>query len=221
MSEQIQEYKSGLVLREEIAKQLTDDPDVIKKNKFADNTDYVPISEIEGELDKLFGFDGWQLANYTYQVVANEVIGTIELAIWSDRSNQWIRRTGSAAVMIRQKKDADITDISAKIKNALTMDFPHLESMCLKSAAKKFGKRFGRDLNRDYESIPPSIDDLDEKQADARDKAEKLLLSTDIREIDSRASGAIKYLKDAGLPEKEIQIYQIKLSNRIKELEKK
>ena len=53
--------------------------------------------------------------------------------------------------MIRQQKDADLTDVSKKIKNALEMDYPHLLADCIKSAAKSLGKAFGRDLNREFE----------------------------------------------------------------------
>jgi hypothetical protein len=69
-----------------------------------------------------------------------------------------LTRVGAGAAQIRVAKDANITDISKKIKTALQMDFPHMKAECLKNAAKSVGKYFGRDLNRDYfEKYEPMI----------------------------------------------------------------
>jgi hypothetical protein len=110
----------------------------------------IPISALENDLDEVF-MGLWETTNFRYTVIANEITGVLELRVFHPTARVWLTRTGMASVMIRQHKDAMLTDISAKIKNGLAMDFPKLHSMCLKAAAKTFGKKFGRDLNRKYE----------------------------------------------------------------------
>lgn len=115
-----------------------------------DGIQTVPISVLENDLDEVY-LGLWKTENFRYQVIANEIVGTIDLHVFDPQAKMWIIRSGSAAVMIRQKKDSEITDIGSKIKNGLMMDFPKLETMCLKAAAKRLGKKFGRDLNRKFE----------------------------------------------------------------------
>ena len=127
----------------------------IKINKLASNSKYLPVSFIEMTLDEIFG-GLWQTKNFTSQVVANEIIGTIELGVFHPILREWIWRTGAGAVMIQQKSvenggSGDITRIADKIKNTLVKDFPHLKAECLKNAARSLGKVFGRDLNRSFE----------------------------------------------------------------------
>jgi hypothetical protein len=119
----------------------------IRANQFAGNTLYLPISYIEMSLDELF-FGLWETKDFKWQTMANEIVGSITLRVFHPVANQWIERTGASATMIRQQKGAGITDLNAKIHNALEMDFPHLKSDCIVNAAKSFGKSFGRDLNR-------------------------------------------------------------------------
>lgn len=122
----------------------------VKINTQAGNSKYLPVSFVEMTLDEIFG-GLWQTKNFTSQVVANEIIGTIELGVFHPVLKEWIWRTGAGAVMIQQSKGSQITDIGAKIKNTLVKDFPHLKAECLKNAARSLGKVFGRDLNRSFE----------------------------------------------------------------------
>lgn len=129
---------------------------------------YLPVSHIETELDECF-LD-WETVNFKWQVVTNEIIGTVELRVLNPITGLWTTRTGAAAVLIRQNSGSAIDDVGAKIKNALEGDFPHLLSDCLRNAAKKLGKRFGRDLNRGTEDVYSaseaiSITDLDAMQS--------------------------------------------------------
>lgn len=131
-------------------------PAEIKVNEAAGNSKYIPISHVEMELDERF-MGLWETENFKWSVIANEIVGSIDLRVYHPIARVWIRRTGAAAAMIQQKKDSDITDISAKFKNTLVKDFPHLEAECIKSAAKKLGKMFGRDLNRKHDDEYHSI----------------------------------------------------------------
>lgn len=133
--------------REEFLKSINVKPDKTEKQAGAEG---IPISHLETLLDEVY-LGLWQTQNFRTQVVLNEIIGTIDLLVYDPNAKIWICRSGSAAVQIQQASGSAITDIAAKYKNALQKDFPKLETMCLKAAAKRLGKRFGRDLNRKIE----------------------------------------------------------------------
>lgn len=141
--------RAELVNLETFTKALNRKPAVIKTNKFQNGAKYVPISHIQTLLDQMF-FGLWQTKKFEYKVIANELCGSLELWVYHPVVKEWIVRTGVAATQIRQNKGADLTDIGAKIKNALEMDAAHLYADCIKSAAKTLGPAFGRDLNRDF-----------------------------------------------------------------------
>lgn len=126
--------------------------DEVRANQFANNTLYIPISHIEMLLDEMF-FGLWETKDFRWQVVANEIIGSITLRVFHPTAEQWIERTGASATMIRQTKGAGLTEFDKKIHNALEMDFPHLKADCIVNAAKSLGKSFGRDLNRIYADV--------------------------------------------------------------------
>lgn len=135
----------------------------VKSNPHAGNSLYLPISYVEMTLDELF-FGLWETRDFRWQVAGNEIIGSILLRVLHPVANQWIERTGASATMIRLKKDSAVTDISAKIHNALEMDFPHLKADCIVNAAKSFGVAFGRDLNRkDRDFYQPIITNAERK----------------------------------------------------------
>ena len=133
-------------------KMLNEAPEAseIQINKFAGNAKYLPISYVQMLLDEIF-LGLWKTTDFKYSVVANELIGSITLHYFHPLAKVWLTREGSAAVMIQQSAGAVITDISAKIKNTLGKDHPHLMASCTMSAARTIGKAFGRDLNRKLE----------------------------------------------------------------------
>lgn len=126
--------------------------------------DYLPIAHVEAQLDEIF-LGLWQTKNFRWQVVANEIIGSIDLEVFNPVANAWITRTGTASVPIQQKSGSAPTDVDAKYKNALVKDFPHLKADCVKNAAKALGRRFGRDLNRNYfELVENRVNVLEQAQ---------------------------------------------------------
>lgn len=126
------------------------EPKEVKENAHNAGAKYLPISFIEMTLDEMF-FGLWETTDFRWQVMGNEVVGSLTLRVFHPVEKIWISRTGAAAAMIRQTKGAKITDIDSKIHNALGMDFPHLKADCLTNAARSLGKMFGRDLNRKFE----------------------------------------------------------------------
>ena len=154
-------------------------PEEIKLNKAAKNSAYLPISFIQMKLDEQF-FGLWTTRNYTTKVVANEIVGELELVYFHPVAQVWITRIGCAATMIQMKStesggDGDITNIRNKITNTLVKDYPHLYAECLKSAAKTIGVMFGRDLNREHtDNYQPQIPEM-EKKAYRSDEMDLLL----------------------------------------------
>ena len=138
-----------LVSIETFQKKLNQQPNKneLKKSPAARGKTYLPISFVETTLDELF-FGQWWTENFTYQVVANEIIGSLELVIVHPVTEREIRRVGAASVMIQTHKNTKPI-VENKIQNTLVKDFPKLKSGCLTNAAKSLGKLFGRDLQRD------------------------------------------------------------------------
>lgn len=130
----------------------------------------VLISHIEMTLDEMF-FGLWDTYDFRWQLIANEIVGSIILEVTHPVTNKVIRRTGAAAIQImvdavpdelqynaadskeqaaKRKKERNIwaLDPENKKSNALDKEFPKLKAECIKNAAQSLGKLFGRDLNR-------------------------------------------------------------------------
>lgn len=135
-------------------------------NPWAENAVYIPIETIEAKLDLYFPLS-WQTSNFNWQVIANEIVGSLDLTIYNPVLGAWITRTGAGAAQIQQvskKKggSGDPTAINEKLQSTLTKDFPHLKAECLKNAAKSLGQTFGRDLNRSSASEPVQEQDINQ-----------------------------------------------------------
>lgn len=113
---------------------------------------YIPISSIEAKLDEMF-MGLWKTEKFEWRIVANEIVASIELHVFHPIAKIWLSRVGVGACMIRQHKNSQITDLNAKIKNALEMDAPHAKSDAIKNAANSLGKWFGRDLGRENSDV--------------------------------------------------------------------
>ena len=145
----------------------------VRTNKYANNSTYLPISFMEMTLDEIF-FGLWQTKNFHSMVVANEIVGELELWYFHPVAKTWLCRIGAGAVQIQMKSvekggSGDITDIRDKIINTLSKDYPHLKAECFRNACLSLGKSFGRDLNREFDDqYNPIIkevkkDDFEEK----------------------------------------------------------
>ena len=125
------------------------DASKLKINKQAKNSQYLPIGDVEIQLDEVFGALMWQTENFRFDTILNELVGSIDLLVFNQEFKIWIRRTGAAAVPIMMKSGSKATQVENKIINTLTKDYPHLLSACITSAARSLGRYFGRGLNRD------------------------------------------------------------------------
>jgi len=172
--EEVEIYDNSIRLKaQNFLKLLHKSPDVknLKVNKAANNSKYLPISFLEMKLDEMF-FGLWQTRGFTYQNIANELVGSLELIFFHPVIKEWIVRTGAGAVQIQMKSkekggSGDITNIKDKYINTLTKDFPHLKAECFRNACLSIGKSFGRDLNREFEDQydplikPPKESDIE------------------------------------------------------------
>ncbi len=137
---------------------LQQEPSVIEKTPDG-RANTVPISHIEMTLDELY-FGMWSTENFKWQVISNEIVGSLELVVTNPVNNTQIRRVGSASIQImvdaipqeikhdREKMKQWQLDAQNKKANALDMGFPKLKAECLKNASQSLGKVFGRDINR-------------------------------------------------------------------------
>lgn len=144
--------------------------DWIKQNKFANNTNYLPIEKVEYLLTSIFL--SWRLEIKEVTVIANSVVVCVRLHIQSPITGEWDWQDGIGAAPIQTKSGAPATDFSQVQTSAVQMAAPSAESYALKDAAEKLGKLFGKDLNRkDVIEIAPQM----QNKADAlNDKLTKL-----------------------------------------------
>lgn len=144
--------------------------DWIKQNKFANNTNYLPIEKVEYLLTSIFL--AWRLEIKEVTVIANSVVVCVRLHIQSPITGEWDWQDGIGAAPIQTKSGAPATDFSQVQTSAVQMAAPAAESYALKDAAEKLGKLFGKDLNRkDVLEIAPQM----QNKADVlNDKLNKL-----------------------------------------------
>lgn len=128
--------------------------------------EYIPIGILEDKLDHIFGPLNWEVYDFKWERIFNELVGSLTLAVLHPVRGEWVRRTGAGAAQIRlsrlspaqdsankQAKENGLPepfplDAGRKIQNGLEMDFPHLKADCLSNAVIGLGKFFGRDLRR-------------------------------------------------------------------------
>lgn len=168
---------------------------------------YVPISHVQTTLDELF-FGLWSTENFKPLVVANELIGQVDLRVFHPIAKVWITRTGFASVAIQQNKGATVTQIEEKKKKALELDAPKLLTECIKNAAKHLGNIFGRNLNRKLNTVDTyrpivTIQHENKQKAIEATKQDEVVITEEVtiqQQIDQ--CGTVKEL--AALFEKEV-----------------
>lgn len=155
------------------------EPSQVKVNEKADNSLYLPISIVETTLDEVY-HGLWSTRNFTTRVIANELVGEIELMVFHPVAKVWLTRIGAAAQPIMFHAKSDISVLSNKIKNALVRDYPHLKAQAVKNAALSLGVIFGRDLNREHtDTYVPSM----ETQTDREFQIQEILSLMERRSV--------------------------------------
>jgi len=118
----------------------------IKQNKFADNTEYLPIDKVEFLLVAVYGKFSVEIKSVS--VIANSVVVVVRLHVRNPVSGEHEFQDGVGAAPIQTDKGAAATDFSKVKTSAVQMCSPAAESYAIKDAAEKFGRLFGKDLNR-------------------------------------------------------------------------
>lgn len=156
------------MLLQSFTKMLNSDPNPAELDKTPDGkASTLPISFIEMTLDELY-FGQWGTENFSWNVIANEVVGKIDLVVTHPVTGRAIRRTGSASIQIMVDKGTNPLDVANKKANALDMGFPKLKAECLKNAAQSLGKIFGRDINRrKSDTFKPSLRPISKEAMEA------------------------------------------------------
>lgn len=126
-------------------------PEWIRQNKFANNSNYIPVGVIEYLLTSIF--IKWRLEVKSVQVIANSAVVAVRLFVLDPISGEWDWQDGVGASPIQTKQGAAATDFSQVNTAAVQMAVPAAESYAFKDAAEKFGKLFGKDINRMEMSI--------------------------------------------------------------------
>lgn len=122
----------------------------IKVNKFANNSNYIPVGIVEYLLTSIF--TKWRVEVKQIQVIANSVVATVRLYVLDPITGDWDWQDGVGASPIQTKKDAAATDFSQVTTAAVQMAAPAAETYAFKDAAEKLGKIFGKDMNRESQA---------------------------------------------------------------------
>jgi hypothetical protein len=118
----------------------------IKQNKFANNSNYMPVAIVEYLLTSIF--IKWRIEVKEIAVMANSVVATVRLHVLDPITGEWDWQDGVGASPIQTAKGASATDFSQVNTSAVQMAAPAAETYAFKDAAEKFGRLFGKDLNR-------------------------------------------------------------------------
>lgn len=121
-------------------------PEWVKRNKYANNTPYIPIQIVEYLLTSIY--QKWRFEIKDVQVMANSVVVTGRLHIKDPITGEWDWQDGIGAAPIQTAKGAAATDFTQVNTSAVQMAAPAAESYAIKDAAEKLGKLFGKDINR-------------------------------------------------------------------------
>jgi len=120
----------------------------IKVNKFANNSQYVPIDKIEYLLDKII--QHWKIEILETKQMFNSVMVSVRVHYKHPIDNNWYFHDGVACKELQTKKDSGILkpDFSNLNSGAIEMAAPIAKTMAIKDACDHIGRIFGRDLNR-------------------------------------------------------------------------
>jgi hypothetical protein len=110
--------------------------------------EYIPISFIEKELDRLY-FGCVQYEILSTKQIFNEIEVVARIKVFHPVLLSWLNYDGIGASVIQQDAKTPISEfMNFKKGNALKLACPVAYAEAKKNAAKQIGKRFGADLNR-------------------------------------------------------------------------
>lgn len=120
--------------------------DWIKQNKYANNSNYIPIGIVETLLQKIF--KRFRVEVLREGTMFNSVYVTIRLHYWNGIDDTWQFHDGVGAVQLQTKQGSSPAQLENINNNAVMMALPMAKSYAIKDACEHIGKLFGRDINR-------------------------------------------------------------------------
>lgn len=134
--------------RDEFKKALNVNPPKswVKQNKYAGNSEYIPIDKVEALLDCIF--QEWQVEIKEVKQLAQSICAIVRLHYKDPVSGEWRYHDGVGATPIKTEKGADASDMSKIVSSAVATGAPSAVSYAIKDAADHLGNLFGKNLNR-------------------------------------------------------------------------
>lgn len=118
----------------------------IKTNKFANNSQYLPIDKVEWLLRKIF--KAFRIEITGQGTAFNGVWVSVRLHYLHPVTQVWEYHDGIGASEMQTKQGTSPADLQNINRNALAMAFPIAKSHAIKDASHHFGNCFGANLNR-------------------------------------------------------------------------
>lgn len=134
--------------RDEFKKALNVNPPKswVKRNQFANDSEYIPIDKVEALLDCIF--QEWQVEIKEVKQLAQSICAIVRLHYKDPVSGEWRYHDGVGATPIKTEKGADASDMSKIVSSAVATGAPSAVSYAIKDAADHLGNLFGKNLNR-------------------------------------------------------------------------
>lgn len=135
----------------------------LKRNRYANNAEYLEIGYLEFRLDNMFGAANWSWVVDSFDIKINAIFVSGHLIIkWQDKI---LKRAGIGAKEIQLISEKKLGTKALPIPEhiapkALERDFPIASAQAFKNACKSLGNAFGRHLNRDFQ-----YDFIEDKEA--------------------------------------------------------
>jgi len=147
----------------------------VKINKYANNSEYLPIDKVEYLLDKIF--QEWKVEVLDYRAIFNSLTVSIRLHYVNPLTGQWMFHDGVGSEELQTSSGSGTLkpDFSNINKGAVEIALPIAKSTAEKNAAKHLGRLFGRDLNRkDIVDFKPTYGKPEAMVVKAIDSAQSL-----------------------------------------------
>ena len=119
----------------------------VMKNKYANNSNYLPIDKVEFLLNSIFPC-AHKIEIMDKGVAFNAVYVSVRVHYVDLISGQWMFHDGIGAKEIQVEAGASPADLNKINPSAVAMAFPIAEVEAIKDACHKLGRIFGSDLNR-------------------------------------------------------------------------
>lgn len=120
--------------------------DWLKKNKFANNMEYLPVDKHEWLLAVIFG--KWRREIKSVTMVGNSILAIVRIHYRDPITGEWEYHDGTGAAPLQTDSGAGAMAVEAMKTNAVQLAAPAAVSYALKDACECLGKLFGKDLNK-------------------------------------------------------------------------